>query len=130
MADMQQDRVTISTAIPTITSQFSTIEDIGWYTTSNLLTACSAYFLYTKLYRLYTTKWIYISALLIFELGSLVSGVAEASATLTFGRALAGLGASGVLAGGALMMGQCVRLRQASVYFVIFSGVVLVVGPV
>ena len=130
MADMQQDRVIILTAIPTITSQFNTIEDIGWYTTSYLLTACSSYLFYTKLYRFYTTKWLYISALLIFELGSLVSGVAEASATLIFGRALAGLGASGVIAGSVLMMGQYVGLRRVPGYFVVFSGVVLVVGPV
>lgn len=75
-------------------------------------------------------KWIYISALLIFELGSLVSGVAEASATLIFGRALAGLGASGVIAGSVLMMAQCVGLGRVSGYFVVLSGVVLVVGPV
>jgi MFS family permease len=130
MADMQQDRIIISPAIPTITSHFNTIEDIGWYTTSYLLTACSAHLFYTKLYRFHTAKWIYIAALLIFELGSLVSGVAEVSATLIFGRALAGLGASGVLAGCVLMMGQCVRLRQVSVHFVVFSGIVLVVGPV
>lgn len=59
-----------------------------------------------------------------------MSGVAEASATLIFGRALAGLGASGVLVGSVLMIGQCVRLREVSGYFVVFSGVVLVVGPV
>lgn len=127
---MKQDRVIISTAIPTITSTFNTIEDLGWYMTSYLLTACSSYLVYTKLYRFYTAKWIYISALLIFELGSLVSGVAEASATLIFGRALAGLGASGVLVGSVLMIGQCVRLREVSGYVVVFSGVVLVVGPV
>lgn len=120
----------ISTAIPTITSQFNTIEDVGWYSTSYLLAACSAYLFYIKLYRFYTPKWIYISALLIFELGSLISGVAEASGTLIFGRALAGLGASGVLAGSISMMRQCVRLRQVSGYFGVFSGAVLVIGPV
>jgi MFS family permease len=130
---MQQDRVIISIAIPKITSQFNTIEDIGWYTTSYFLTACSAQLFYTKLYRFYTAKWIYIAAILIFELGSLVSGVAEASAVLIFGRALAGLGASGVLAGGVLMIGQCVRLDRTWNYFGAFagfSGTVLVIGPV
>uniref|UniRef100_A0A093V9J0 Putative HC-toxin efflux carrier TOXA n=1 Tax=Talaromyces marneffei PM1 TaxID=1077442 RepID=A0A093V9J0_TALMA len=124
------DRIIVSTAIPTMTSQFNTIEDIGWYTTSYLLTACSAHLFYTKLYRFYTAKWIYMMALLIFEIGSLVSVVAEVSATLIFGRALAGLGASGVLAGDALMMGQCGRLSRISSYFAVYSSGVFVVGPV
>lgn len=120
----------IPTAIPTITSQFNTIQDVGWYTTSYLLAACSSNLIYTKLYRFHTTKWVFISALLIFTLGSLLSGVAEVSAALIFGRALVGLGASGALPGGLLLMGHCIRPHQLPAYFAMILSVVLVLGPV
>ncbi|OKL58351.1 hypothetical protein UA08_06011 [Talaromyces atroroseus] len=126
------DRIIIITALPRITDQFNTIEDIQWYGAAYLLTACSAHLLYGKLYRSYPTKWIYAAALSIFELGSLISAVAPVSAVLILGRALAGLGAAGLLSGGVLIVGQSVQSSQKRRYFAILvsmSSVVLVVGP-
>ncbi|EED13244.1 efflux pump antibiotic resistance protein, putative [Talaromyces stipitatus ATCC 10500] len=126
------DMVILSTSVPTITSHFSTIEDVGWYSTSYFLTACSAQLLFSKLYQFYASKRIYLVALVLFELGSLVSGAAPVSAMLIFGRALAGFGASGVWSGNIMIYGQCVPLGRKTVRIGILFGlpsVALVVGP-
>jgi MFS family permease len=52
-----------------------------------------------KVYRYFPLKLWYLIALLIFEVGSLVCGVAKNPTTLIVGRAIAGLGGSGVAAG-------------------------------
>lgn len=52
-----------------------------------------------KLYRYYPLKLWYLLALLIFEIGSLVCGVAKNPTTLIVGRAIAGLGGAGVAVG-------------------------------
>ena len=44
-----------------------------------------------KIYTFYNVKWTYTAALFIFEVGSLICGVAPNSTTLIIGRAIAGL---------------------------------------
>lgn len=60
----------------------------------------SAFMLFMgRVYKFYNPKWVYISCVGVFELGSLVCGVAPNSTTLIVGRAIAGLGSAGVMSG-------------------------------
>jgi MFS family permease len=52
-----------------------------------------------KLYKYFPLKLWYLIAMLIFEVGSLICGVAQDPTTLIVGRAIAGLGGSGVAVG-------------------------------
>ena len=40
-ADLAQDRTILGTAIPKITDDFKSINDVGWYASSYLLTMCA-----------------------------------------------------------------------------------------
>ena len=53
-----------------------------------------------KIYKYYNLKWTFLISMLIFEVGSLICGVAPNSKTLVVGRAIAGLGAAGLSVGG------------------------------
>lgn len=53
-----------------------------------------------KIFKYYDLKWSFLVSMLIFEVGSLVCGVAPNSKTLVVGRAIAGLGAAGLSVGG------------------------------
>ena len=53
-----------------------------------------------KIYKYYNLKWSFLTSMLIFEVGSLICGVAPNSNTLIIGRAIAGLGAAGLSVGG------------------------------
>lgn len=52
---------------------------------------------YGQLLLIFKRKWVYLSAVVVFEIGSLLCGVAPEVNTLIFGRALAGVGASGIV---------------------------------
>jgi MFS family permease len=58
-----------------------------------------------KLFKYFPLKLWYLIAMLIFEIGSLVCGVAQDPTTLIVGRAIAGLGGSGVAVGIFTMLG-------------------------
>jgi MFS family permease len=53
-----------------------------------------------KIYKYYDLKWSFLISMLIFEVGSLICGVAPNSKTLVVGRAIAGLGGAGLSVGG------------------------------
>ncbi len=57
----------IATAIPRITSDFNALNDVGWYGSSYLLTTTSLQPSFGKVYAYFDVKWVYLSALVIFE---------------------------------------------------------------
>ncbi|KAF2684726.1 MFS general substrate transporter [Lentithecium fluviatile CBS 122367] len=129
---MALDNTIIATAIPRITDQFKALNDVGWYGSSYLLTTCATQLIYGKFYTFYSIKWVYISALAIFELGSLVCGVAPNSTALIIGRAIAGVGAAGIFSGAILIVANTVPLRQRPTYMGLIGGmygIASVAGP-
>lgn len=126
------DNTIISTAIPRITTVFNSLDDVGWYGSSYLLTTTSLQPSFGKIYTFFSVKWTYIAALLIFELGSVVCGAAVNSTMLIVGRAVAGIGASALFSGGMTIVAYSVPLRKRPIYIGLLSstfGIASVVGP-
>ncbi len=65
------DNTIIATAIPRITTDFHALNDVGWYGSSYLLTTTSLQPSFGKIYTYFDVKWVYLSALMIFERASL-----------------------------------------------------------
>lgn len=129
---MALDNTIIATAIPKITDQFHSQADIGWYGSAYLLTTASFQLLFGKLYTYFSIKWVYLSAIAIFELGSLICGVAPSSTALILGRAIAGLGSSGIFSGALIIVAYSVPLAKRPMYtgFVgAMYGIASVAGP-
>lgn len=87
---------------------------------------------YGKLYSLFSIKLIYIGAIALFEIGSLICTTAPNSTALIFGRAIAGLGASGIFSGGILITTKVLPLAYRPAYLGIMSavfGVAAIAGP-
>ncbi|EPE25582.1 MFS general substrate transporter [Glarea lozoyensis ATCC 20868] len=93
------DMTILSTAIPEITSDFNSLEDIGWYASAFFLTIASFQSTWGKAYKYFDLKPVFLLGIAIFELGSLICGVSPNSAVLIVGRAITGLGAAGILGG-------------------------------
>ncbi|KAF3480958.1 major facilitator superfamily transporter [Arthroderma uncinatum] len=126
------DRTIIATAIPRITDQFHSIDDIGWYGSSYLLTGCSFMLLFGKIYSLYSPKWVYLAAIVIFEIGSAVCGAAPNSTAFIIGRAIAGLGSAGAFSGTVIIIVHAVPLRKRPAYTGMMGGmfgIASVAGP-
>ncbi|KAE8147449.1 major facilitator superfamily domain-containing protein [Aspergillus avenaceus] len=102
----------IATAMPTITSHFQTIADVGWYYSAYRLTSCSLQFLFGKLYHLFSIKFVFLASIVIFEVGSLIAGVAPTSALLVLGRAVSGVGCAGIISGIFTMVVQSFPLHR------------------
>ena len=73
------DNTIIATAIPRITTDFHALNDVGWYGSSYLLTTTSLQPSFGKVYAYFDVKWVYLSALIIFE-GKLPSRLASLGA--------------------------------------------------
>ncbi|KID93255.1 MFS transporter, partial [Metarhizium majus ARSEF 297] len=123
----------IATAIPIITTEFNSIRDIGWYGSAFMIALCASQPLAGKIYTLFPKKAIYLLYLFVFEIGSLLCALAPSSDALIVGRAVAGLGASGVFAGGFTLLTTIIPLHKRAIWtgtmgstFAIAS----IVGPV
>lgn len=127
-----QDNTIIATAIPRITDEFRKLEDVSWYGSAYLLTTCAVQLIFGKLYTFYSVKWVYLFAIFLFEVGSVVCGATPNSLGLILGRAIAGLGSAGVFSGALLIVSRSVPLRQRPMYMGLIGamyGVASVAGP-
>lgn len=109
---MLQDNTIIATAIPKITDQFHALEDIGWYGSSYLLTICAFQLIFGKIYTFFPVKWVFLTAITIFEIGSAVCGAAPNSTALIVGRAIAGIGSAGIFSGALIIIAYSIPLEK------------------
>nr|KMM68322.1 transporter protein [Coccidioides posadasii RMSCC 3488] len=126
------DNTIITTAIPTITNHFKALDDVGWYGSSYLLTTCAFQLVFGKVYTFFPVKWVFLTAIGIFEIGSVVCGAAPSSEALIIGRAIAGMGASGIFSGALVIVAYTVPLEKRPIYNGLFGGmygIASVVGP-
>ncbi|PCG92270.1 Major facilitator superfamily domain, general substrate transporter [Penicillium occitanis (nom. inval.)] len=126
------DRTIIATAIPQITDEFNSLSDIGWYASSYMMTSCAFQLFYGKLYVFYPTKWVFLLAILLFEVGSAICGAASSSVAFIWGRSIAGFGCSGIFSGGVVVMVHTIPLAKRPLFQGLFGaifGIASVVGP-
>jgi MFS family permease len=88
-----------SQAIPSITDEFNSLNDVGWYGSAYLLTCCAFQMLFGKVFTFYPVKHVFLASILVFEVASAVCGAAPTSVAFIVGRAIAGVGAAGIFAG-------------------------------
>ncbi|RDW58055.1 hypothetical protein BP6252_13466 [Coleophoma cylindrospora] len=99
------DLTIVAVAIPSLTDQFKTISDIGWYS--------AAYF--GKVYTVFPLKTVFITGIVVFEIGSLICTVAANSPTFILGRAITGLGSSIFNAGIGKVLRHCFPLSNLAI---------------
>lgn len=93
---------------------------------------CSFQLIFGKIYTFYSLKWTFLGAIGIFELGSLICGIAPTSNALIIGRAIAGLGCGGIFSGALVILAHSVPLRKRPMYTGLIGamyGIASVAGP-
>ncbi|KAI0826958.1 major facilitator superfamily domain-containing protein [Hypoxylon sp. FL0890] len=126
------DQTILATATPVISNEFAALADIAWWTNAYLLTLSSFQLFYGKLYSVFSIKLVYLIAIALFEIGSLICTTAPNSIALIVGRAIAGLGAAGIFSGGILITTKLIHLSRRAVYLGIMSGafgLAAIIGP-
>ena len=127
-----KDRTIIATAIPRITDDFNSLGDVGWYGSAYLLTGCAFQLLFGRIYTFYSPKIVYLSCIALFEIGSAICGAAPNSVVFIVGRAIAGLGTSGVFSGAIVIIVYTVPLHKRPIWQGMIGaifGVASVAGP-
>ncbi|TGO86490.1 hypothetical protein BPOR_0299g00060 [Botrytis porri] len=126
------DRTIITTAIPYISGEFRSYADVGWYGSAYLLTACAFQPMYGRIFTSFSIKWSYLGANALFEIGSMICGVAPNSLTLIIGRAIAGVGSAGILTGSFVVVAHSVPIQRRPVFTAavgLMFGLGATVGP-
>ncbi|KAH8722588.1 major facilitator superfamily domain-containing protein [Phaeosphaeriaceae sp. PMI808] len=116
------DNTILATAIPQISSDFQSLNDIGWYGSSYLIAQMALLPTCGRLYSFYNIKWVYCISLGVFEIGSIISAVAPNSMALIIGRAVSGLGAAGLVSGTTTILSYCVPLKTQAMISPIVLG--------
>ncbi|GJN80289.1 hypothetical protein PLIIFM63780_003815 [Purpureocillium lilacinum] len=127
------DSTIVSTAVPSITSEFHSLKDVGWYGAAYQLSSAALQPLVGKLFTLFNIKVVYLSFFFVFEVGSVVCAVANASLILIVGRVIAGLGVAGMYTGGMIIVGSCIKPESRALCTGIMMGfgqLGLVSGPI
>ncbi|KAJ5485283.1 Aspyridones efflux protein [Penicillium diatomitis] len=122
----------LATAIPRITSDFNSVDDIGWYASAYLLAQMALQPTFGRVYIYFEAKVTFLLSLLVFEVGSVICAVAPNSAVLILGRGIAGAAAAGMLTGNLAIFGQVVPLRSRPRGMAIMTGlfsVATLAGP-
>ncbi|CAD6947215.1 unnamed protein product [Tilletia controversa] len=126
------DVTLVSTAQTVIVADLGGVNQIAWVVTAFLLTQASFMLFYGQVLSNFASKPCYLSAIVFFEVGSLICGVAQNMVTLIIGRAIAGIGASGIMISAMTILAESTTLQQRASLMgglgVVF-GISMVLGP-
>lgn len=129
---MTLDMSILATAIPYVTNDFDTINDIGWYGAAYLMTTAALQPLAGRIYTYFPLKYAYLAFLAIFAFGSLLCATAVSSPMLIIGRSVSGIGGSGLANGAMTIIAvESPPDRKAMLLGVLFGlmGLGQIVGP-
>jgi EmrB/QacA subfamily drug resistance transporter len=122
----------VATAMPTIVGQLGGLEHYSWVFSAFMLASTTTVPIYGKLSDIYGRRNLYVFAMALFLVGSVLCGWANSMTTLIFARAIQGIGAGGILPLAFILIGEMFTLEQRAKMQGFFSGVwgvSSVVGP-
>jgi EmrB/QacA subfamily drug resistance transporter len=110
------DQLVVSTALPRIVGDLHGLNHLAWVVTAYILASTVTTLLYGKLGDQYGRKrWLMI-AIVIFLIGSALSGLSQTMDQLILFRAIQGLGAGGLMVGAIATIGDMVSPRERGQY--------------
>ena len=127
------DNTVVADVQPAIVSTFGEIEKLSWLSVAFLLAVASTNLAWGKIYGQFNAKYLYMLTVFLFEAGSAVCGAANRMDTLIVGRAIAGLGGSGMYVGVLTLLSVTTTLQERPLYIGLTGltwGIGTVLGPV
>jgi EmrB/QacA subfamily drug resistance transporter len=126
------DQLIVGTALPRIVGDLGGVSHLSWVVTAYVLASTITTPFYGKLGDMYGRKRFFIFAIVIFLVGSALSGLSASMTELITFRAIQGLGAGGLMVGAMATLGEVVPPRQRGKYmsyFIVVMMLATVAGP-
>jgi EmrB/QacA subfamily drug resistance transporter len=126
------DQTIVATALPTIAGDLHGLNHLSWVVTAYLITSTISLPLWGKFGDLWGRKIFFQLAIVIFLVGSILSGLSHTMLELIICRAIQGWGAGGLMVGSQAIIGDVIPPRQRGRYMGYFGavfGLSSVLGP-
>jgi EmrB/QacA subfamily drug resistance transporter len=117
------DQMIFSTALPTIVGELNGVDHMLWVTTAYILASTIMLPIYGNLGDLIGRKGLFIGAIALFILGSVIGGLSQNMTLLIGGRAVQGLGGGGLMILAQAIIADVVPARERGRYMGIMGGV-------
>ncbi|MEU6732327.1 MDR family MFS transporter [Streptomyces physcomitrii] len=126
------DNMIIGTAMPTIVGELGGLEHLSWVVTAYTLATAASTPIWGKLGDMYGRKGMFLTSIVVFLIGSALSGMAQDMGQLIGFRAVQGLGAGGLMVGVMAIIGDLIPPRERGKYQGLMAGVMalaMIGGP-
>ncbi len=123
----------VATALPTMAGQLGGGNRIAWVVSAYLLTSTIVTPLYGKMSDLYGRRIVYLVAIWVFGIGSVLCALSQTMNQLVAARAFQGLGGGGLMSLAFVIVGDVVSPRQRGRYIGIFTAIFTfsaITGPI
>ncbi|NKQ26781.1 MDR family MFS transporter [Streptomyces galbus] len=126
------DNMIVGTAMPTIVGELGGLEHLSWVVTAYTLATAAATPIWGKLGDMYGRKATFMTSIVLFLIGSALSGMAQNMGELIGFRAVQGLGAGGLMVGVMAIIGDLIPPRERGKYQGMMAAVMavaMIAGP-
>ncbi|KAI0238878.1 hypothetical protein L0F63_005290, partial [Massospora cicadina] len=110
------DETIVATAVSSISDEFKVVGEATWVGTAYLITTTAFQPLYGKLADVFGRRPVMLTATLVFLAGSVGCALAGSESVLTLFRAVAGLGAGGMVALSFIILSDLAPISNRSLY--------------
>ncbi|HUR74739.1 MAG TPA: MFS transporter [Sporichthya sp.] len=126
------DNMIIAPALPTIVGELGGLEHLAWVNTAYILGTAVSTPLWGKFGDMFSRKYVFMTAIVVFVAGSAISGAAQNMDQLIIFRLLQGLGAGGLIVGVMSVLAVLIPPRDRGRYIGYFMAIMpvsMIAGP-
>ena len=110
------DNTIVADIQPVIVRQFDSVSKLSWLSVSFLIGAAATNLVWGKIFGQFNAKWTYILCVTLFEVGSAICGAAPTMDALIVGRAICGVGGSGMYVGVMTLLASTTTIHERPMY--------------